>query len=112
MIFFMNLLQATYNLSQDMEFINELKSPQDIPEVVGVDWAASDRVLLACQDGGIRIMGLGLSGNRMDQVLMDCRDGGIRIMGLGLSGTHMDLILVACLHVMGSDTDRTDLSRR
>jgi hypothetical protein len=49
-----------------MEFINELKSPQDIPEVVGVDWAASDRVLLACQDGGIRIMGLGLSGNRMD----------------------------------------------
>jgi hypothetical protein len=88
MIFFINLLQATYNLSQDMEFINELKSPQDIPEVVGVDWAASDRVLLACQDGGIRIM------------------------GLGLSGTHMDLVLVACLHVMGSDTDGTDLSRR
>ncbi len=56
-----------------MEFINELKSPQDIPEVVGVDWAASDRVLLACQDGGIRIMGLGLSGNRVD--LADCLPG-------------------------------------
>ena len=74
MIFFINLLQATYNLSQDMEFINELKSPQDIPEVVGVDWAASDRVLLACQDGGIRIMGLGLSGNRMDPGI-DCQPG-------------------------------------
>ncbi len=79
-----------------MEFINELKSPQDIPEVVGVDWAASDRVLLACQDGGIRIMGLGLSGNRMDLVLIACQDGGIGIMGLGLSGNRMDLVLIAC----------------
>jgi hypothetical protein len=45
-----------------MEFINELKSPQEIPEVVGVDWAASDRVVLVCQDGSIRVMGLALSG--------------------------------------------------
>jgi hypothetical protein len=45
-----------------MEFINELKSPQDIPDVVGVDWAASDRVVLVCQDGSIRVMGLALSG--------------------------------------------------
>jgi hypothetical protein len=45
-----------------MEFINELKSPQDIPEVVGVEWAASDRVVLVCQDGTIRLMGLGLAG--------------------------------------------------
>ena len=51
--------------SQEMEFINEVKSPQDVPEVVGVDWAASDRVVLACQDGGIRLMGLGLSGTEL-----------------------------------------------
>ncbi len=45
---------------------------------------------MACRDGGIRIMVLGLSGNRMDLVLNACQDGGIRIMGLGLSGNRMD----------------------
>ena len=56
---------SSFIQSQEMEFINEVKSPQDVPEVVGVDWAASDRVVLACQDGGIRLMGLGLSGTEL-----------------------------------------------
>ena len=38
--------------------------PIGVP-LVGVDWAASDRVVLACQDGGIRLMGLGLSGTEL-----------------------------------------------
>lgn len=46
---------------KELELINELRCPRDVQEVVAGDWAASDRVVLLCRDGGIRVMGLSLA---------------------------------------------------
>ena len=47
---------------KELELINELRTPRDIPDVLCVEWAASDRVAILCKDGGVRLMGLALSG--------------------------------------------------
>ena len=46
---------------KECEMISELRTPKDMPKIMDVDWAASDRVVLATIDGCLRIMGLSLS---------------------------------------------------
>ena len=46
---------------KELELINELRCPRDLPDIVCVDWAASDRVVVLCRDGSIRLMGLALA---------------------------------------------------
>lgn len=41
--------------------INELRSPKDMTKVLDIDWAASDRAVIATADGCLRVMGLGLT---------------------------------------------------
>jgi len=47
---------------KEMEMINELRSPLDMLKVEDVEWASSDRVVLAGQDGAVRLAGLALAG--------------------------------------------------
>jgi len=48
---------------KELELINDLRTPRDIGKIVDIEWAASDRAVLACQDGAVRMMGLALSGS-------------------------------------------------
>ena len=43
-----------------MELVSSIKSPKEIPKVTDADWAASDKPVLACQDGCLRIMDIKL----------------------------------------------------
>merc|ERR1711862_1011419 len=44
--------------------INELRSPKDlVSRPCDIDWAASDRTVIATQDGCLRIMSLALNGS-------------------------------------------------
>ena len=54
---------------KELELINELRVGPDIVGVVCVDWAASDRVMLLCQDGSVRVMGLALAGSSSPALL-------------------------------------------
>jgi len=54
---------------KELELINELRVGLDVIGVVGVDWAASDRVLLLCLDGSVRVMGLALAGSSSPALL-------------------------------------------
>ena len=47
---------------KELEMINELRSPLDILKVQDIDWASSDRVILAGAEGCIRLAGLALAG--------------------------------------------------
>jgi len=47
---------------KEMEMINELRSPLDMLKVEDVDWASSDRVVMAGEDGAVRLAGLALAG--------------------------------------------------
>jgi len=47
---------------KEMEMINELRSPLDMMKVEDVEWASSDRVVMAGQDGAVRLAGLALAG--------------------------------------------------
>ena len=47
---------------RELELINELRTPLDTARVEDGDWASSDRVVLAGQDGCIRLAGLALAG--------------------------------------------------
>ncbi len=40
--------------------MSSIKSPKEIPKVLDADWAASDKPVLACQDGCVRILDLKL----------------------------------------------------
>ena len=42
--------------------INELRTPLDSKRMKDVDWASSDRIILAGQDGTIKLAGLALAG--------------------------------------------------
>lgn len=42
------------------EKIGQLKCPQDMVKVFDIDWASSDRPILATQDGCLRIMDIHL----------------------------------------------------
>lgn len=44
--------------AKDVERVTSVKSPKDRAKVVDVDWAASDRPVLACADGCLHIMDL------------------------------------------------------
>lgn len=46
---------------KECELINELRTPKDLAKVMDIDWAASDRAVLATIDGCIRIMGLSMT---------------------------------------------------
>ena len=46
---------------KELELINELRCPRDLPDIIGIDWAASDQVVVLCGDGSIRLMGLSLA---------------------------------------------------
>ena len=39
-----------------VELVSSLKSPRDVPKVNDAEWAGSDRPVLACADGCVRIM--------------------------------------------------------
>ncbi len=43
-----------------MELVSSIKSPKEISKVTDADWAASDKPVVACQDGCIRILDLKL----------------------------------------------------
>ena len=47
---------------KELEMINELRTPLDINKVEDIDWASSDRVILAGVEGCIRLAGLALAG--------------------------------------------------
>ena len=47
---------------KEVEMINELRSPLDMVKVEDIDWASSDRVVLAGSDGTVRLAGLALAG--------------------------------------------------
>lgn len=46
---------------RECELINELRTPKDMVKVMDIDWAASDRPVLATVDGCLRVMGLALA---------------------------------------------------
>lgn len=46
---------------KEYEMINELRTPKDMVKVADIDWAASDRAVLATIDGCLRVMGLALA---------------------------------------------------
>ncbi|KAF4521502.1 hypothetical protein B566_EDAN001802 [Ephemera danica] len=46
---------------QQYERVSQLRSPRDCPKVLDVDWAASDKPVLAMQDGCLRIMDVSLA---------------------------------------------------
>lgn len=49
--------------AKDLDLINELRSPKDMASrPLDVEWAASDRPVLATADGCLRVMSLALSG--------------------------------------------------
>ena len=49
---------------KDCELINELRTPKDIQvKVMDIDWAASDRAVLATDDGCLRVTGLAMNGS-------------------------------------------------
>ena len=46
------------------DLVNELRSPKDlVSRPVDIDWAASDRPVVATQDGCLRVMSLALNGS-------------------------------------------------
>lgn len=52
-------MSVTYNAVeklQQYERISQLKCPKDMVKVLDIDWAASDKPVLATQDGCLRIM--------------------------------------------------------
>jgi len=49
------IYNAVENLQQ-YERISQLKCPKDMVKVLDIDWAASDKPVLATQDGCLRIM--------------------------------------------------------
>lgn len=48
------------NSASGFEKIGQLKCPRDMVKVLDMDWAASDKPVLATQDGCLRIMDMGL----------------------------------------------------
>lgn len=36
--------------------VSSVKTPKEIPKVTDADWAASDKPVLACADGCVRVM--------------------------------------------------------
>ena len=46
---------------KECELVSELRTPKELAKVIDIDWAASDRVVLASVDGCLRIMGLSLA---------------------------------------------------
>ena len=68
---------------KELELINELRVGLDVIGVVGVDWAASDRVLLLCLDGSVRVMGLALAGSSSPALLYH-RDQPVRNSSHGI----------------------------
>ena len=46
---------------RECELINELRTPKDMVRVADIEWAASDRAVLATVDGCLRVMGLSLA---------------------------------------------------
>ena len=45
-----------------MEMINKLRSPLDMIKVEDLEWASSDRLELAGQEGAVKLAGLALAG--------------------------------------------------
>jgi len=66
---------------KELEMINELRSPLDMVKVEDVEWASSDRVVLAGQDGAVRLAGLALAGTS-SHTLAYGRDQQVVCMGL------------------------------
>ena len=46
---------------KELAMINELRCPRDIEEMLAVDWASSDKIVVLCKDGSIKTMGLALA---------------------------------------------------
>ena len=40
--------------------VSSLKTPKEIPKVTDADWAASDKPVLSCIDGCVRVMDIKL----------------------------------------------------
>lgn len=49
--------------AKDVERVASVRSPKDLAKVVDVEWAASDRPVLACADGCVRVMDIACSVN-------------------------------------------------
>ena len=39
-----------------LDLVSGVKTPRDIPKVTDIDWAASDKPVMACVDGCVRVM--------------------------------------------------------
>jgi hypothetical protein len=66
---------------QQYERISQLKCPKDMVKVLDIDWAASDKPVLATQDGCLRIM---------DMILATSSSP---LMDYELQGTNLDFLL-------------------
>ena len=84
---------AVENLQQ-YERISQLKCPKDMVKVLDIDWAASDKPVLATQDGCLRIMDMILSTS--SSPLMDYELQGTNLHYL-LSITSVKAILLGCV---------------
>lgn len=58
------------------EKIGQLKSPRDYVKVLDIDWAASDKPVIATQDGCLRIMDVTLF--RSSSPISDYEFNGVR----------------------------------
>lgn len=50
------LIYLLYCRCLQVERISTVKCPRDLPKVQDIDWAASDRPVLSCADGTVRVM--------------------------------------------------------
>jgi hypothetical protein len=77
----MSVIYNTVKNLQQYERISQLKCPKDMVKVLDIDWAASDKPVLATQDGCLRIMDMMLTTS--SSPLIDYE----------LQGTNFDLLL-------------------
>lgn len=79
---------------QQYERISQLKCPKDMVKVLDIDWAASDKPVLATQDGCLRIMDMTLATSYSP--LMDYELQGVNFTFL-FGYTNNKVILQICV---------------
>jgi hypothetical protein len=81
---FPSQVSVVYNTVENLqqyERVSQLKCPKDMVKVLDIDWAASDKPVLATQDGCLRIM---------DMILATSSSP---LMDYELQGTNLDFLL-------------------
>jgi hypothetical protein len=79
---------------QQYERISQLKCPKDMVKVLDIDWAASDKPVLATQDGCLRIMDMTLATSYSSLMDYELQGGNLTLLSALISKKAISIFVL------------------